>query len=108
MHAGNAMATVKSQDSVRVMTFRPTAFEAAATSTFPVEVEPMSTAVYDSAGIEWVSDSEQASDTPQLSNDSHVAISKDATTPIIQIADYGLFLLAHVMLSFVWVPLILK
>merc|ERR1712039_299370 len=35
-------------------------------------VESMSTAVYDSVGIEWVSDSEQASDKPQLNNASIV------------------------------------
>jgi electron transfer flavoprotein alpha subunit len=72
MYAGNAMATVKSHDSIRVMTFRPTAFEAAAASASPAEVESMSTAVYDSAGIEWVSDSEQSSDKPQLSSASRV------------------------------------
>merc|ERR1719221_2090554 len=66
------MATVKSNDSVRVMTFRPTAFEAAAASSSSAEIESMSTAVYDSVGIEWVGESEQASDKPQLNSASRV------------------------------------
>jgi electron transfer flavoprotein alpha subunit len=72
MYAGNAIATVKSTDSVRVMTFRPTAFEPAATSASVASVEPLDTTVYESAGIEWLSDSVQASDKPQLSSASRV------------------------------------
>jgi electron transfer flavoprotein alpha subunit len=72
MYAGNAMATVKSTDSIRVMTFRPTAFEPASESSSPASVESMPAAVYDSAGIEWVSDSVAASDKPQLSSANRV------------------------------------
>merc|ERR1719379_1823508 len=38
MYAGNAMATVKSNDSTKVVTFRPTAFDAAASQS-PCAVE---------------------------------------------------------------------
>jgi electron transfer flavoprotein alpha subunit len=72
MYAGNAIATVKSTDSVKVMTFRPTAFEPAAASASSASVEPLDTAVYESAGIEWLSDSVQASDKPQLSSANRV------------------------------------
>merc|ERR1740130_1456950 len=66
------MATVKSTDSLKVLTFRPTAFEAAAEGAGPVAVEAMAPGAYDSVGITWVSDSEQASDKPQLSSAKRV------------------------------------
>jgi len=72
MYAGNAMATVKSTDSLKVLTFRPTAFEAAAEGAGPAAVEAMAPGAYDSVGITWVSDSEQASDKPQLSSAKRV------------------------------------
>jgi len=72
MYAGNAIATVKSKDSVKVLTIRPTAFEAAASASAPAAVEKVDTAVFESAGIEWVSDSEKTSDKPQLSSASKV------------------------------------
>lgn len=72
MYAGNAMATVKSSDSVKILTFRPTAFEAAAEASSKAAVESMSPGAYDSAGITWISDSEQASDKPQLSSAKRV------------------------------------
>eukprot|EP00747_Dinoflagellata_sp_TGD_P185658 gnl/TRDRNA2_/TRDRNA2_42298_c0_seq1.p1 gnl/TRDRNA2_/TRDRNA2_42298_c0~~gnl/TRDRNA2_/TRDRNA2_42298_c0_seq1.p1 ORF type:complete len:342 (+),score=90.60 gnl/TRDRNA2_/TRDRNA2_42298_c0_seq1:59-1084(+) len=71
MYAGNAVATVKSGDSVKVLTFRPTAFEPAAASG-AASVETVATEVYESAGIEWVSDSEKTSDKPQLSSAGRV------------------------------------
>lgn len=70
MYAGNAIATVKSSDDVRVLTFRPTSFEAAATGgSAPVE----SVAVDKAEGkIQWVSDSEKTSDKPQLASANRV------------------------------------
>lgn len=72
MYAGNALATVKSNDSIKVLTFRPTAFEEAGAASAKAAVEPMAAGAYDSVGIEWVSDSEQASDKPQLSSAKRV------------------------------------
>jgi len=72
MYAGNAIATVKSSDSVKVLTFRPTAFEPAAAAASPAPVEQVAAAAYESAGIEWISDSEKTSDKPQLGSASRV------------------------------------
>lgn len=72
MYAGNAIATVKSNDEIRVLTFRPTAFEAAGQASAPASVESVAAETYASAGIEWLSDSEKASDKPQLSSASRV------------------------------------
>jgi electron transfer flavoprotein alpha subunit len=72
MYAGNALATVKSTDSIRVMTFRPTAFEPALESSTPARIESMAAAVYDSVGLEWVCDRVSESDKPQLSSASRV------------------------------------
>lgn len=71
MYAGNALATVKSSDSVKIITFRPTAFEAVA-ETGSATVEAISPAAYESAGITWVSDSAQTSDKPQLNSAKRV------------------------------------
>jgi electron transfer flavoprotein alpha subunit len=71
MYAGNAIQTVKSTDSVKVLTFRPTAFEAQ-TADNNAPVEPLAAAKYDSCGLEWVSNSEKSSDKPQLSSASRV------------------------------------
>jgi len=72
MYAGNAIATVKSSDAVKVLTFRPTAFEPAAAAASAAAVEQVAAATYESAGIEWMSDSEKASDKPQLGSASRV------------------------------------
>jgi len=72
MYAGNAIAKVKSSDSVKVLTFRPTAFEAAEAGAGSASVEAVSEEAYASAGIEWVSDSEKTSDKPQLSSANRV------------------------------------
>eukprot|EP00931_Biecheleriopsis_adriatica_P086146 TRINITY_DN60865_c0_g1_i1.p1 TRINITY_DN60865_c0_g1~~TRINITY_DN60865_c0_g1_i1.p1 ORF type:complete len:342 (+),score=86.95 TRINITY_DN60865_c0_g1_i1:42-1067(+) len=72
MYAGNAIATVKTSDAVQLLTFRPTSFEAAADAGGAAPVENVATATYESAGISWVSDSEAASDKPQLSSASRV------------------------------------
>jgi len=72
MYAGNALSTVKSKDSVKVLTFRPTAFEEAGAAAAKAPIENMAAATYASAGITWVSDSEMASDKPQLSSAGRV------------------------------------
>lgn len=72
MYAGNAIATVKSSDALRIVTFRPTAFEAAATSSTAAPVETIPASTYQSSGIQWISDSEKASDRPQLSSANRV------------------------------------
>jgi len=71
MYAGNALATVRSTDSVKILTFRPTAFEAVGEGG-SATVEAMSPATYESAGITWVSDSAQTSDKPQLNSAKRV------------------------------------
>merc|ERR1719195_1325187 len=71
-YAGNAISTVKTSDAVRVVTFRPTAFEPAADASAAATVESVSPGTLESVGIEWISDSEKASDKPQLSNASIV------------------------------------
>lgn len=68
MYAGNAIATVKTSDDLHVLTFRPTAFEPAVAASTPASVEALPSEAYESAGIEWVSDSEKVSDKPQLSS----------------------------------------
>ncbi len=67
MYAGNAVATVKSKDALKVLTVRPTAFSkdvAAAAAPAPVEAFTPATA---SAGLtEWVSQDVVASERPEL------------------------------------------
>lgn len=72
MYAGNAIATVKSTDPVRILTFRPTAFEPAAASSGTADVETVAASTLESAGISWVSDSEKQSDKPQLASANRV------------------------------------
>merc|ERR1712079_390589 len=71
MYAGNAIATVKSSDPVKILTIRPTAFEAVGSSG-SAPVETVTTEVFESAGIKWVSDSEKQSDKPQLNSANRV------------------------------------
>jgi len=71
MYAGNAIATVKSNDSVKILTFRPTAFEPAGQSG-SAAVETVGAETYTGAGIEWISDSEKQSDKPQLGSANRV------------------------------------
>eukprot|EP00928_Gymnodinium_smaydae_P034431 TRINITY_DN24399_c0_g2_i3.p1 TRINITY_DN24399_c0_g2~~TRINITY_DN24399_c0_g2_i3.p1 ORF type:complete len:365 (-),score=88.63 TRINITY_DN24399_c0_g2_i3:94-1137(-) len=71
MYAGNAIATVKSNDTTRIVTFRPTAFEAAPEGG-SAPVERVDVSQQEGAGIEWVSDSEKSSDKPQLSSANRV------------------------------------
>eukprot|EP00405_Crypthecodinium_cohnii_P016380 CAMPEP_0206445502 /NCGR_PEP_ID=MMETSP0324_2-20121206/15555_1 /ASSEMBLY_ACC=CAM_ASM_000836 /TAXON_ID=2866 /ORGANISM="Crypthecodinium cohnii, Strain Seligo" /LENGTH=335 /DNA_ID=CAMNT_0053913747 /DNA_START=213 /DNA_END=1220 /DNA_ORIENTATION=- len=71
MYAGNAIATVKSSDAIKIVTFRATAFEAAATDG-SAAIESFNTENYESAGLEWLSESEKQSDKPQLASASRV------------------------------------
>eukprot|EP00405_Crypthecodinium_cohnii_P011034 CAMPEP_0206443136 /NCGR_PEP_ID=MMETSP0324_2-20121206/14205_1 /ASSEMBLY_ACC=CAM_ASM_000836 /TAXON_ID=2866 /ORGANISM="Crypthecodinium cohnii, Strain Seligo" /LENGTH=335 /DNA_ID=CAMNT_0053911047 /DNA_START=83 /DNA_END=1090 /DNA_ORIENTATION=+ len=71
MYAGNAIATVKSKDAIKIMTFRATAFEAAATDN-SAPVEAFKTESYEGSGLEWLSDSEKQSDKPQLASANRV------------------------------------
>lgn len=72
MYAGNAVATVKSNDALKILTIRPTAFEAAEVGAAAAPVQEVAAETYASAGIEWVSDSEKKSDKPQLSSANRV------------------------------------
>lgn len=72
MYAGNAIATVKSSDPVRIITFRQTAFEPAAVAGSAAAVEEVPVSTLTSAGIKWLSDSEKKSDKPQLSSAGRV------------------------------------
>merc|ERR1711865_689694 len=62
---------VKTSDATRILTFRPTSFDAAATGD-AAPVETVAAEHFASAGIDWVSDSEKASDKPQLSGAARV------------------------------------
>lgn len=72
MYAGNAISTVKSKDPIQVLTFRPTAFEAAGAAASPAEVEKLAVESYTSCGISFVSQSEKSDDKPQLSSANRV------------------------------------
>eukprot|EP00928_Gymnodinium_smaydae_P034432 TRINITY_DN24399_c0_g2_i4.p1 TRINITY_DN24399_c0_g2~~TRINITY_DN24399_c0_g2_i4.p1 ORF type:complete len:319 (-),score=98.73 TRINITY_DN24399_c0_g2_i4:53-1009(-) len=71
MYAGNAIATVKSTDATRIVSFRPTAFEAAADGG-SAAIESVDSGSFEGSGIKWVSDSEKTSDKPQLSSANRV------------------------------------
>lgn len=74
MYAGNAIATVKSSDAVKIVTVRSTAFEKAATGGGSASVEaaaaPESGA--DTGKTTWVSDEIAESDRPELASASVV------------------------------------
>lgn len=72
MYAGNAVATVKSSDSVKVLTFRNTAFEPTGTAASAAPVEKIDGSASGSVGIEWISESQQTSEKPQLSSANRV------------------------------------
>lgn len=71
MYAGNAIATVKSNDAIKVMTFRPTSFEPAELGG-SAAVETVGAETYKSVGITWLSDSTKQSDKPQLASANRV------------------------------------
>lgn len=72
-YAGNAIATVKTKDPIQVLTFRPTAFEAAGAAASPMPVEKLAAESYTSCGINFLSQSEKSGDDkPQLSSANRV------------------------------------
>jgi electron transfer flavoprotein alpha subunit len=73
MYAGNAISTVKTKDDVQILTFRPTAFEAAGDAASPAPVEKFATESYTSTGIRFVTESEKSGDDkPQLGSANRV------------------------------------
>jgi len=70
IYAGNALATVKSKDDVKVMTVRSTAFEKAAEGSSAAPVEDVSVDV--SSPTKWVSAEISKSDRPDLASASTV------------------------------------
>jgi electron transfer flavoprotein alpha subunit len=65
-YAGNAVATVKALDAVKVMTVRGTAFEAATADGAAAAVENMDAAACDASLSQWVSQELSVSDRPDL------------------------------------------
>jgi len=72
MYAGNAISTVKTSDAIRLLTFRPTAFEPAGVASEAAQVETLAADELASSGIQWLSDSEKTSDKPQLNSANRV------------------------------------
>jgi len=66
-YAGNAICTVQSSDSVKVLTIRPTAFEAAAAEGGSASVEDAS-AGEDMGISKWISEEVSKSDRPELAS----------------------------------------
>ncbi|MBB71321.1 MAG: electron transfer flavoprotein subunit alpha [Legionellales bacterium] len=67
IYAGNAIATVKSLDSKKVITIRPTAFAAEKQQQTPVAIEPVM-AVYEAPATRFVEHSMTASERPELTS----------------------------------------
>jgi len=89
-YAGNAIATVKSNDAKKVITVRGTAFDKAAAEGGSAPVEQV-----DAGGpvgnSEFVSMDASESERPELTSAKViVAINKDEEAPIFQVADIGL------------------
>jgi len=75
MYAGNAIATVKNSDKIKVLTVRPTAFEKAATTGGSAKIEAFGNASSASKvpkSSKWISDEIAKSDRPDLSSASKV------------------------------------
>ncbi len=68
VYAGNALSTVKSKDSVKILTVRTTAFEKAAAGTAAAAVEAFAAAKADAGLTQWVSDEIRKSDRPALTS----------------------------------------
>jgi electron transfer flavoprotein alpha subunit len=68
VYAGNALATVKSANSVHLLTIRGTAFEAAETGTGTGDVETFTASSPDAKLSKWQSDALSASDRPELTS----------------------------------------
>ncbi|KAF9414184.1 hypothetical protein BGZ94_000494 [Podila epigama] len=72
IYAGNAIATVKSNDNIKVITVRGTAFPAAGHSDAAAPTEETPSAVAASTASEFVSEHMQKSDRPELDSASRV------------------------------------
>jgi len=69
---GNAIATVKSNDAVKILTVRPTSFEATGSAASAAAVESVTTTTYESVGVEFKGLAAAGGDKPQLSSASRV------------------------------------
>lgn len=66
-YAGNALVTVQSEDTVKLMTIRPTSFESAESSDSSAPIETYDVADSIDAGLsQWASDEMSSSDRPDL------------------------------------------
>ncbi len=68
IYAGNIMATVQSEDSIKAITVRTTAFEAASIGSNTAPVEPVDTASTVTAGSRFVAESLTESERPELTS----------------------------------------
>lgn len=68
IYAGNAMATVQSSDSVKIITVRGTSFEKAPTGGNSAPVETLSDLPESSSSAEWTSDELKESSRPELTS----------------------------------------
>jgi len=68
IYAGNAIATVKSKDEVKVLTVRASSFEKAASSGAKASVEPVNTSSEVGPAAQWVSESLVKSERPELTS----------------------------------------
>jgi len=71
-YAGNAIATVKSSDAIKVLTIRPSAFEAAAAGDASAAVEDGQSGTEGEKRAEWVSEALTKSERPDLGSASRV------------------------------------
>ena len=68
IYAGNALATVKSEDPIKVLTVRPTSFEKAAAHGGSASVAPAGVDVNPVGKSEWLSEEVAQSDRPELAS----------------------------------------
>eukprot|EP01083_Nonionella_stella_P032789 89711_1 len=68
VYAGNAFATVRSSDSPKLLTVRPTSFEKAASEGGQAEIESVDVPETNSDLSKWVSDDVETSDRPSLTS----------------------------------------
>jgi len=72
IYAGNAIASVKSTDDLKILTIRPTSFEKAAVGGSSAPITPMDVGIAASESSEWVSSALSKSDRPELASASVV------------------------------------
>lgn len=64
--SGNAIATVKSGEKVKIVTVRSTAFPPAAPGTSAVEVKSLELSTQENPGSKWIKEELSKSDRPEL------------------------------------------